>query len=282
MNYKRPLLAIGFVAASSCLFYSISSAQGQGSAKASSAVDFASYKADLQQRIKKCWSTPHVNEEFCTCTFDVTKDGRLVNLRSAHSSGLDSFDRSVLSAISKSEPFASLPTEALGAHVTATLEVNGNISNVNLEMQASSVVAPAIAVPVPTTNVQSAPAATPTTPVRSVDSGRRMIPSPADAANVVPSDPYLIGLERRVERHWHPDNASTGSACCAFVIGKMGDVAHVRLVKSSGNPSFDQAAVKAIDSSMPFKPVPQRLDTMSVKITFDKSDTAKKLSTTSE
>jgi TonB family protein len=106
--------------------------------------------------------------------------------------------------------------------------------------------------------------------------------STTDASNVVLTDPYLTSVERRVEKHWHPDNASSGSTCCAFVIGKMGDVAHVRLVKSSGNAVLDQAAVKAIDSSIPFKPVPKRLDSISVKIVFDKDATSKKLTTTND
>jgi TonB family protein len=183
MNYKRPLLALGFLAVSCSLFYSQFPARAQSPNKSNSSIDFA-------------------------------------------------------------------------------------------PMQASSVVAPITA--------QSSPTAMPPMPIKTDDSNRKPTPSATDSANAVPTDPYLIGLERRVERHWHPDNASSGSAACAFVIGKMGDVAHVRLVKSSGNALFDQAAIKAIDSSMPFKPVPQRLDTMSVKITFDKSDTAKKLTTTSE
>jgi len=117
---------------------------------------------------------------------------------------------------------------------------------------------------------------------QSADADTKVTPGPADAANVVLTDPYLTSVEHRVEKHWHPDNASSGSTACAFVIGKMGDVAHVRLVKSSGNALFDQAAIKAIDSSIPFKPVPKRLDTMSVKITFDKDATTKKLTTTNE
>jgi TonB family protein len=118
-------------------------------------------------------------------------------------------------------------------------------------------------------------------PAKSADA-TKVTPSATDASNVVFTDPYLETVQHRVEKHWHPDNAGTGSTSCAFVIGKMGDVAHVRLVKSSGNALFDQAAIKAIDSSIPFKPVPKRLDTMSVKITFDKDASTKKLTTTNE
>jgi TonB family protein len=75
--------------------------------------------------------------------------------------------------------------------------------------------------------------------------------------------PYLIRINNIVRRNWLsviPEPARLGEkgrVGVVFEILKNGSAPQVRLVASSGSDPLDQAAVKGIQASVPFPPLPQ-------------------------
>lgn len=69
---------------------------------------------------------------------------------------------------------------------------------------------------------------------------------------------YLQQVRVRIGGNWTtPAGASSGQrAEVAFRIARDGTIREVRLVKSSGNPWFDQAATRAVTIASPLAPLP--------------------------
>lgn len=70
--------------------------------------------------------------------------------------------------------------------------------------------------------------------------------------------PYLLIVRDKVERNWNPPPGAKGAQVkVLFKVLRMGRVGEVKLVESSGNFYFDQAAMRAILASSPFPPLPE-------------------------
>lgn len=89
---------------------------------------------------------------------------------------------------------------------------------------------------------------------------------------------YLAELQRAIARHQRfPDDArkrhKTGVATLSFVVQRDGRIRQVRLAKSSGDASLDEAALQAMQRLSRFKPIPAVIDrqewAMRVPIRFD-------------
>ena len=75
--------------------------------------------------------------------------------------------------------------------------------------------------------------------------------------------PYLKGVVKNVRKNWYhliPADAETkkGKLAIEFAITKEGQVADMRLVASSGDPTLDRPAWGSITASNPFKPLPDK------------------------
>lgn len=69
--------------------------------------------------------------------------------------------------------------------------------------------------------------------------------------------PYMARLRRDVKRHWTPPGiATTRPLVITFDVKRSGDVDKMQVICSSGNDAYDQAAVDAIQHSVPFLPLP--------------------------
>jgi protein TonB len=68
---------------------------------------------------------------------------------------------------------------------------------------------------------------------------------------------YLNELHKRIKRAWSPPIGETRNAEILFRINSNGQLASIKLVKSSGDENADQAALEAIAANAPFKPLPQ-------------------------
>ena len=78
-------------------------------------------------------------------------------------------------------------------------------------------------------------------------------------------DGYLEGLDAHVKRHWSlPEWLAEAKLKAQAVVwlDARGNVTKKKLVKSSGNPGFDQRVMDAIEKSSPFPPPPDRLATI--------------------
>ena len=70
--------------------------------------------------------------------------------------------------------------------------------------------------------------------------------------------PYLLIVRDKVERNWNPPPGVKGATVkVTFKVLRSGRVGESKLMESSGNFYFDQAAMRAILASSPFPPLPE-------------------------
>jgi len=77
---------------------------------------------------------------------------------------------------------------------------------------------------------------------------------------------YMYKLKSRIEQAWqYPVSAMrlgmTGDLYIQFVIQEDGSLKEVRLLRTSGNPILDEAALQAIKDAAPFLPLPKQWKT---------------------
>ncbi|MEO5377040.1 MAG: energy transducer TonB [Magnetococcus sp. DMHC-6] len=87
---------------------------------------------------------------------------------------------------------------------------------------------------------------------------------------------FLKSVKDRVEQGWsYPTQAKEenlhGSLFIAFTINKEGQLEKIELIRSSGSPILDQAALAAVKNAAPFPPLPNswNLDRVRIKTTFE-------------
>ena len=81
--------------------------------------------------------------------------------------------------------------------------------------------------------------------------------------------PYMRDLEQRIRRNWTPPKGdSSKRIIITFTIGRDGRLLSHKIVKSSGVPLADRAALSAIELTAPFRPLPPEFKGQSVPIEF--------------
>ena len=81
--------------------------------------------------------------------------------------------------------------------------------------------------------------------------------------------PYMKNLEQRIKRNWTPPKGdSSKRVVINFTIGRDGRLLSAKVVKSSGVPLADRAAMSAIELTAPFAPLPPEFRGQSVPIEF--------------
>ncbi len=84
--------------------------------------------------------------------------------------------------------------------------------------------------------------------------------------------PYMRELQRRIKMNWDPPKGNESKrVVLLFKIAKDGRLLSCRVNKSSGLPSADQAALKAVELTAPFRPLPAdfRGQSIDIQFTFD-------------
>ena len=95
--------------------------------------DFGPYMRELQGKIKRNWDPPKSdNSKRVVLIFTIAKDGRLLNVRVAKSSGIPSADRSAISAVEYSAPFRPLPKEFRGSDIDIHFTFDYNVFGGNI------------------------------------------------------------------------------------------------------------------------------------------------------
>lgn len=80
--------------------------------------------------------------------------------------------------------------------------------------------------------------------------------------------PYMIGLRRRIQRYWFPILSDPERKTkISFHLMSNGIIDELRILKSSGDPEFDNMALAAIQSSSPYPSPPSA--SMVIHITFN-------------
>ena len=81
--------------------------------------------------------------------------------------------------------------------------------------------------------------------------------------------PYMRELQKRIKMNWDPPKGNESKrVVLLFKIAKDGRLLSCRVSKSSGLPSADQAALKAVELTAPFRPLPADFKGQSIDIQF--------------
>ena len=84
--------------------------------------------------------------------------------------------------------------------------------------------------------------------------------------------PYMRELQRRIKLNWDPPKGNESKrVVLLFKIAKDGRLLSCIIHKSSGLPTADQAAMKAVELTAPFRPLPAdfRGQSIDIQFTFD-------------
>ena len=84
--------------------------------------------------------------------------------------------------------------------------------------------------------------------------------------------PYMSELSRRIKANWDPPRGDESKrVVLLFKIAKDGRLLNVKVVKSSGTPAADKAALAAVELTAPFRPLPVefRGSNIDIQFTFD-------------
>lgn len=81
--------------------------------------------------------------------------------------------------------------------------------------------------------------------------------------------PYMRELQRRIKLNWNPPKGNESKrVVLLFKIAKSGRMLSCRVLKSSGLPAADQAALRAVELTAPFRPLPAEFKGQSIDIQF--------------
>ena len=84
--------------------------------------------------------------------------------------------------------------------------------------------------------------------------------------------PYMRELQRRIKLNWDPPKGNESKrVVLLFKIAKDGRLLSCRIHRSSGLPTADQAAMKAVELTAPFRPLPADFkgQIIDIQFTFD-------------
>lgn len=81
--------------------------------------------------------------------------------------------------------------------------------------------------------------------------------------------PYMKSLEANIKKNWNPPKAKESKRVVTiFKISKDGELLSLKIKESSGDKEADDAAIRAIKESAPFKPLIKGFTGQSVDIEF--------------
>lgn len=95
---------------------------------------------------------------------------------------------------------------------------------------------------------------------------------PAVAADPdVDFGPYMADLQRRIKKAWFPPRGQESRRVVViFKIHSQGELSDLRIDRSSGVASADQAALQAVQNAAPFRPLPNGAPAVvDIQFTFD-------------
>ncbi len=148
-----------------------------------------------------------------------------------------------------------MPALALALVAVATISVAGLGFGLSWHGQMAKSSAPSA---VPVTSETSAPVSPPVA-----------VHSTGSAA--MDYGPYIASLQRRIKRSWFPLKSDQSRHVeVLFKIDREGHMSGLRVVRSSGVESADQAALKAVENAAPFRRLPVgSAEHVDVEFSFD-------------
>jgi TonB family protein len=102
------------------------------------------------------------------------------------------------------------------------------------------------------------------------------LPKPPDprattATQEIDFGPYIADMQWRIKKHWHPPRPDKSrQTVVTFKIYSDGEVANLKVAKSSGRAVADRAALDAVDAADPLRSLPTgAINPSEVEFTFD-------------
>lgn len=81
--------------------------------------------------------------------------------------------------------------------------------------------------------------------------------------------PYMRELQKSIKSNWNPPKGNESKrVVLLFKVAKDGKLLALKIFKSSGVFAADEAAMKAVNATAPFKPLPKAFKGKSVDIQF--------------
>lgn len=97
-----------------------------------------------------------------------------------------------------------------------------------------------------------------------------MFPGNNNNDNNISMDSYLNDLKTSILNNWQaPPGMNNYSTVVSIRLSKNGSLENVVITQSSGNIDVDQASIKAVKLTAPFKPLPDRYKRDSIEIQFN-------------
>jgi protein TonB len=77
---------------------------------------------------------------------------------------------------------------------------------------------------------------------------------------------YLRQVQSKISQKWEGQARDGNQPQVVFEIGRDGKVTGLKIEKSSGNPLYDQAALRAITEATPLPPLPEEFTESSLRV----------------
>lgn len=220
------------------------------------------YLRELQHNVYRNWE-PRGKFKDCPIVLNakIDRDGKLLSLHLQKSSGGIEADKAAMAAVAVTAPFRALPAGYKNQDISVLFTFDNKYLNVTnyIDTIPSDL----------STNTSSIPSSsntnnysTPTTSSANIDA----------AKSVSDWGPYMKSMQHKIKRNWKPPHEDeTEKIVVMFKIAKDGKLLSLQLVKSSGNPNADRAALLAIETSAPFNTLPPEYKgkNLTIQFTFD-------------
>ena len=124
--------------------------------------------------------------------------------------------------------------------------------------------------PAPTPAPAPAPAAPPAPPLGQRTGSPQGVGALTLNVTDFPYAWYIAAIHRKIKERWDSYALAGQQPAVIFEIGRKGELKRVVVDKSSGNPYYDQTAVRAVTEANPFPPLPTdfKKSTLSVGLQF--------------
>lgn len=251
------------------------------------------YNQDLTRKVNVAWFPPKLDIYGSVfVVFNVDKTGVLSNLRIDQSSGLAAVDQAALKAVENSAPFRPFADNKNLELLKIKMKMSGTLTWSGISSEARSgndLLAewtlkhhdslPSANQPLRSKTINDVTAFVSSVPSLSAPSGASA--SGVDLATYADenskaikewAETYSPDLTRRIKRAWFPPKLyESKRVALIFKIDKDGNLSNLRVDRSSGVSSADQAALKAVENAAPFRPLHNQLiDPLDVYAVFDR------------
>lgn len=193
----------------------------QGIALADNVFNQNNYEEYLKQTITDNWFKPENSEDkSAVITFTVKQDGSLSNISFIKSSNDNVFDKSIILAVNKSQPFTEIPTQ---------LNVKMLFSNDFRTITSTS---------------------------QNIYNSKNII-NVSNKIYAKDTSFYTDNLAKKISTNWKPKHKiKAREAVFLISVGKDGAIQKIKMQKSSYKKSFDNEIIDSILKSAPFGRLP--------------------------